>query len=82
MGWFFSDDVQTTNKLETTGNVNNNIAIEEPLPIHNNQIIILLYLIVALKVFQIALIIFNSYKKSQKKKYIKRGLSMNNIDRV
>lgn len=82
MGWFFSDDVQTTKTVEATGAVNNNINIEEPVPVHNDVIVYLLYVIAAIKVMEMIFIFYKSFIRVQKKKYTRRAISLSNINNV
>lgn len=61
------------------GQVNNNLIIkqeQQPINIHNFEIIILLYIIAISVVIQAILQIFKAYNKTQKKKYLKRGIDM------
>lgn len=82
MGWLFGDSSEETKVVDTTGNVNNNVVIAQSVPIHNDELLIILYIIVAIKIVELIYLVFKAYNKYQKKKYVRRGISMHNVDRV
>lgn len=64
--------------LTTNGAVNNNLTIETSIPIHNDDILTALYIIIALMTLQITISIIKEYKKAQKKRYLQRGAASTN----
>lgn len=71
--WFSSNEAKET-KLETSGEINNNVIIQDTVTVHNNEIIILLYIIAILKMAEFIIYIYNQYIKKIKKKYEARGI--------
>lgn len=71
--WFSSNEAKET-KLETSGEINNNVIIQDTVTVHNNEIIILLYIIAILKMAEFIIYIYNQYMKTIKKKYEARGI--------
>lgn len=64
-------------KVDTAGAVNNNIILqEEPINIHNPEIVVLLYIICVCVVLNTIFKAYRAYTRHQKKKYIQRGVSM------
>lgn len=56
--------------VDSNGMVNNNIVIQDQVKIHNNEIIILLYIICVIKVFEFIVFMYKFHTKSLKKKYV------------
>jgi hypothetical protein len=80
MGWFSADE--PTSKAENTGTVNNNVTITDTVNIHNDHVVLVLYLIAAIKIAEVIYVLFKTYNKKNKKKYVQRGISMKNLDNV
>jgi hypothetical protein len=76
MGWFGSSE---ENDIDNKGSVNSNITITETVPIHNDHLITLLYIIAIIKCLEFFYILFKSYNKMNKKKYLNRAASINNL---
>lgn len=66
-----NDSKEETKTVDTTGNVNNNVIIGEPVKIHSNEIIMLLYIICAVKIIELILFFYKVHLKRVKKKYLK-----------
>lgn len=73
MGWF-GDSKEESKTIDTTGNVNNNVVIEQSVPIHNDELVNILYTILIIKIIELVYIIFKAYQRSQKKKYTKNQI--------
>lgn len=81
MGWF-GDTSSEEKVVDTTGNVNNNVVIEQSVPIHNIELGTILYIICIIKIIELLYILFKAYNKVQKKKYVRRGISMHNVNNI
>lgn len=55
--------------IESTGQVNNNVVIQETEDVYSMEIVILLSLLCALKILEISIFLYNKYKQQMKKKY-------------
>lgn len=60
---------EETKTIDTTGNVNNNVVIQESVPIHNEEMKILLYVICVVKIIQFIFFIYKFQVRRLKKKY-------------
>lgn len=75
MGWFGSEEEEVKTKtVDTTGNVNNNIIIQEARDTHHQMLIgekllIATYALVAAELIKLEVYIYHSFKKTIKKKY-------------
>lgn len=61
----------TANKqaANTTGAVNNNIVIDESVAVHNNYIVILLFIIAGVKVIELIMNIYYAHRRNLRKRY-------------
>ena len=66
----------------SNGAVNNNLIIENPVKIHNDEITTILYFILTLMAVKLIFAIFKYFNKHQKRKYLRRGASMANLSKV
>lgn len=66
MGIFGSSEEQT---LESNGEVNNNVIIDNPVNIENDMMVTLLAVICFIKIVELVYIAMKSYHRSMKKKY-------------
>jgi hypothetical protein len=66
MGIFGSSEEQT---LESTGEVNNNVIVGNPVDVENEEIVFLLSVICILKLLEFGYICFKAYNRSVKRKY-------------
>lgn len=62
-----------TKILDSTGQVNNNVVIEEPMSVHNQEMIVLLYIIAAVKLLEFILYVYNGHSRYLKRKYDKQN---------
>lgn len=62
-----------TKTVDSTGTLNNNLVIENSVPVHNSEINILLYILVAIQIINLLLIIYREHQKNLKKKYLKQN---------
>lgn len=75
MGWFSSDEEEFEAKtVDSNGNINNNVIIQEAADTHHQMIIgekllIATYKLVVAEVVKLGVYIFHSFKKTLKKKY-------------
>lgn len=70
MGSSKSSEQKTENKVvDATGNVNNNVVIQDTVAIHNVEIIGLLYIIAGIKLIEFIYFIYRQHNRSIKKKY-------------
>lgn len=76
MGFIFgsSEEEVETKTVDSNGNVNNNIIIREANDTHSQMLIgekmlIASYLLVAAEVLKLAIHLYNSFKKTLKRKY-------------
>lgn len=70
MGWGQSKEVTETKVADSTGTINNNIIIRDPVEIQNHLIVALLAIICGIKILELGLYIYREHKKTLKKKYI------------
>lgn len=64
-----SDSKEETKTVDSNGNVNNNIVIQDPVPIHSKDISVVLYIICAIKIFELIIFLYKFHSKNLKKKY-------------
>lgn len=69
MGSWFSKNEEIHKTVESTGQVNNNVIVEDSVTIHNTEIIILLYVIAIVKVFEFVVYLYSTHTKRMKRKY-------------
>lgn len=76
MGWFGSDDIERAESrtIDTSGNVNNNIVIQEAADTHtamilNEKLLFATYMLVAAELLKLGLYIFHVIRKAHKKRY-------------
>lgn len=60
---------QETKTIESSGQVNNNVVIQETEDVYSMELVILLSLLCALKILEIGIFLYNKYKQQMKKKY-------------
>lgn len=56
-------------KIDSAGQVNNNIVVEDTVNVHNEQFLIILWIICAIKIIEFIMHIARHYGKGLKKKY-------------
>lgn len=74
MAWLWGSDEKVEKNGETSNNnVNNNVFVANPnhINIHNDEIVILLYIICAIKIIEFVYFVVNKYLNGLKKKYVK-----------
>lgn len=69
MGSWFSKNEKIQKTVEATGQVNNNIILEDSVTIHNTEIIILLYVIAVVKVCEFIVFLYNTHTKRLKRRF-------------
>lgn len=75
MGWFGSEEEEIEMKtVDTNGNVNNNIIIQEARDTHHQMLIgekllWATYALVAAEIIKLGVYLYHSFKKTIKKKY-------------
>lgn len=75
MGWFGSEEESVEQKtVDTNGNVNNNIIIQEAHDTHSQMLIgermlIATYALVCAELLKLGVYLYHSFKKTIKKKY-------------
>lgn len=70
----FGDSIEETIAVDSNGQVNNNIIIQEAADIHDQtktteRVLSVMYIMCALEVMKIGIYIYNSFVKRMKKKY-------------
>lgn len=60
---------EETKTVDTTGNVNNNVVIQEPVPVAMEEVIILLAIITAIKIIELVIYFYKVHTRNVKKKY-------------
>lgn len=60
-------------QVDSTGTVNNNVVITEPVPIETREVLILLMIITTIKIIEFLIFLYKQHVKSVKKK-----INMNN----
>lgn len=78
MGWFTSSEEEETNMVDSNGQVNNNIIIQEAADIHDQtqiseRVLAVMYIMCVLEIIKIGIYIYNSFVKRMKKKYGNNG---------
>lgn len=74
-----SESKEPPKMIDSTGNVNNNVIIQDTVSIHNDHMVIVLYVIAAIKILELLYILFKMYNKSNKKKYLQRGITLSKV---
>lgn len=83
MGWFSSDEEVTETKMvDSNGQVNNNIIIQEAKDTHNQMLInekllMATYWLVAAEILKLGLYCFQTFRRMLKKKYQPTGNNNN-----
>lgn len=62
-----------TKVIDSSGTVNNNVVLTDPVPIENRQLLILIWVICVVKVCEFVWLIYWKHHKSLKKKYGNEG---------
>ncbi len=65
-----NSDSKESKTVDSNGNVNNNIVLQESIPIHSNSIVTILTIICAIKVFELVLFLYKLHLKKIKRKYV------------
>lgn len=60
---------EETKTVDSTGAVNNNVVVTNPVNIRNMDIMILLWLIGIIKVIELILYMYKTHQRTMKKKY-------------
>lgn len=80
-GWFSSSE--STKTEQKVGTINNgNIVIHESIPIHNDEIMVLIYLILGIIVLKLALKLYKLHNRRLQRKFRRNHLSVNAIDAI
>lgn len=69
-GLCFWDSSEERKNVDTTGTVNNNVVLSEPVGISDFEVEFVLWGLLALKLLELGLFAFREYRRSIKKKYI------------
>jgi hypothetical protein len=69
--WFSKNDNRETENLGVSQNVV--ISNEEPINFHNHEILLILYVLAAIKVFEIIYYVVRNYKNELKEKFSKNN---------
>lgn len=67
MGSFWSTE---NKKVETTGNISNNVVLEGPIDIVNTELLTMIGVICMVKIVELMYLCFRTYQKSMKKRYL------------
>lgn len=70
-----SSKPQDTKMVDSSGTVNNNVVVSQPVPIENRQLLILIWVICILRVAEFLWLLYREHHKSLKKKYANDGPS-------
>lgn len=73
-----TESKEETKAVDSNGNVNNNIVIQDPVPVHNKDIIVVLYLICAIKIVELIIFLYKFHSNRLKKKYMKNAQNEQN----
>lgn len=63
-------DSEESKTVDTTGTVNNNVVVSNPIELHDNAYYLLVLLCV-LKLIEVAYLLFSGYRRQLKKKLLK-----------
>lgn len=70
--WFSRSDTENTE--QKVGTINNgNIVIHESIPIHNDEALLLIYIILCLIVVKIALKLYKMHRRQLHKKFVRNA---------
>lgn len=72
-----SESKEEIKAVDTNGNVNNNVVIHEPVPIHNAEMMVLLYILCIVKIIQFIFFVYTYHVKRLKKRYTKSVRDIN-----
>ncbi len=64
-----SEESKEQKTVDATGNVNNNVVIQESVPVHNFELKILIYVICVVKIVQFLFFIYKFQSKRLKRRY-------------
>lgn len=67
MGGWFSSESTENKRVESDGVINNTFIMNDMLQIHNNEMVILLGIIAACQIIQLAIYLYTQKKKAIKK---------------
>lgn len=81
MGNWFSSNNETTKKEEGENLISNNVTVtnESPLNIHNTEILILLYIITAIKLTEFIYFVYKRHIEKQRKKFTSNSTKGNPV---
>ncbi len=65
-----SDSKEELRTVDSNGNVNNNIVIQDPIQIHNQSISIVMYIIRGIKIVELALYVYKWHVKRMRRRYV------------
>lgn len=74
MGGTTSHDEAKT--VDSTGQVNNNVVVQETVDVYSSEIVILLGVLCILKILELGCFLYMNHKKSLKKKYAGNDLKV------
>lgn len=63
---------QRKENVHANGQVNNSFVIEESVGVHNDEVIIILYVICGIKILELLIYLYKLHKKEMKKKFIQQ----------
>ena len=76
MFWDSSEEITKT--VDTTGTVNNNVVVTEPIQVSDFEIEFILWTICIIKIIELGLFIYREHNRSLKRKYLMKNSSNNN----
>lgn len=56
--------------VDSSGTVNNNVVISDPVEFYNKEIVCILWIILALKIMELILFFYREHRRGLKKKYV------------
>lgn len=71
------DSKEETKTVDTAGAVNNNLVFQEAVPIHSDQIVILMYIICGIKIVELLLFFYKMHLRRMKKRYFQSTNELN-----
>lgn len=66
---------KTSKVVDSNGNVNNNVVIEEGLPESHEQIVLLLSGLLVIKILEMCYVMYKIFHRNMKKKYVTKSTS-------
>ncbi len=71
-----SEESKEVKTVDSTGAVNNNVVIQEPVPIHNDQMTFILLVICVIKIIELLLFCYKVHLRRMKKRYLKSNIDL------